>query len=144
MILTGETGVLGEKHYTASVVDEWMSMQHWWNDTDRGSRSTGRKTLYSLGGRWMNEWMNMEHWWNDTDRRKPKYWEKNLSQRHLVHDISHGLAWDRAWAFAVTDRRLTVWIKARPLLKKNFNPYYMKISSYRAVNTQSPLWGQTC
>jgi len=28
MILTGETGVLGEKHYTVSVVDEWMRMEH--------------------------------------------------------------------------------------------------------------------
>jgi hypothetical protein len=35
MILMGETEVLGEKHYTASVVDEWMSMEQWWNDTDR-------------------------------------------------------------------------------------------------------------
>jgi len=26
MILTGETEVLGEKHYTAWVVDGWMSM----------------------------------------------------------------------------------------------------------------------
>jgi len=37
MILTGETEVLGEKHFTASVVDELMSMEHWWNDTDRGN-----------------------------------------------------------------------------------------------------------
>ena len=37
MILTGETEVLGEKHYTAWVVDELMSMEHWWNDTDRGN-----------------------------------------------------------------------------------------------------------
>ena len=37
MILTGETEVLGEKLYTASVVDELMSMEHWWNDTDRGN-----------------------------------------------------------------------------------------------------------
>jgi hypothetical protein len=51
MILTGETGVLGEKHYTASVVDGWMSMEHFWNDTDRANWSTGRKTLYSVGGR---------------------------------------------------------------------------------------------
>ena len=36
MILTGETEVLGEKHYTAWVVDGWMSMEQWWNDTDRG------------------------------------------------------------------------------------------------------------
>ena len=32
MILTGETEVLGEKHYTAWVVDGWMSMEQWWND----------------------------------------------------------------------------------------------------------------
>ena len=32
----GKTEVLGEKHYTAWVVDEWMSMEQWWNDTDRG------------------------------------------------------------------------------------------------------------
>ena len=37
MVLTGETEVLGEKHYTAWVVDGWMSMEQWWNDTDRGN-----------------------------------------------------------------------------------------------------------
>ena len=37
MVLTGETEVLGEKHYTAWVVDVWMSMEQWWNDTDRGN-----------------------------------------------------------------------------------------------------------
>jgi hypothetical protein len=31
----GKTEVLGEKHYTALVVDEWMRMERWWNDTDR-------------------------------------------------------------------------------------------------------------
>jgi hypothetical protein len=41
MILTEETEVLGEKHYTASVADEWMGMEHWWNGTDRGNWSTG-------------------------------------------------------------------------------------------------------
>jgi hypothetical protein len=45
MLPTEETGVLGEKHYTASVVDEWMSMEEWWNETDRGNWSTGRKTV---------------------------------------------------------------------------------------------------
>jgi len=34
MILTGETEVQGEKLHTASVADEWISMEHWWNDTD--------------------------------------------------------------------------------------------------------------
>ena len=134
----GKTEVLWEKHYTAWVVDEWMSMEQWWNDTDRGKLKywekyikqrgwymsewvwsnggmilTGenwsfeRKTLYSVGGRWMNEygamvewywqgktellgekhttwfvdgWMIMEQRWNDTDRGKLKYWEKNIIQ----------------------------------------------------------------
>ena len=35
MILTGDTEVLGEKLYTAWVVDGWMCMEQWWNDTDR-------------------------------------------------------------------------------------------------------------
>jgi hypothetical protein len=33
--------------------------------------------------------MGMEHWWNDTDRRKPKYWERNLSHCHSVHQKCH-------------------------------------------------------
>jgi len=102
----GKTEVKGEKHHIASVVDEWMSMEHWWNDTDSGNWSTRRKTLYSVGGRWLNEYgalvewywqgktevfgvkhytisavddgMGMEHWRNNTDRGKLKYWEKNI------------------------------------------------------------------
>ena len=38
MILTGETEVLGEKHYTVWVVDGWMIMEQWWNDSDRGNK----------------------------------------------------------------------------------------------------------
>ena len=37
MVLTGETEVLGEKRYTMWMVDEWMNMEQWWNDTDRGN-----------------------------------------------------------------------------------------------------------
>ena len=37
MILTWETEVLGEKHYTGCVVDERMCMEQWLNDTDRGN-----------------------------------------------------------------------------------------------------------
>ena len=79
--------------------------------------SAGRKTLYSVGGRWMDgygatvewywqgktevlgekhytawvvdEWMGMGHWWNGTDRGNLKYWEKNLNQREFVHHNSH-------------------------------------------------------
>jgi len=139
MILTGENWSVGRKHYTAWVVDEWMSMEQRWNGTDRGKLkywekniiqhgwymnewvwsnggmivtgenwSAGRKTLYSMGGRWMDEYgamvewywqgktevlgekhtvwvvderMSMEQWWNDTDRGKLKYWKKNIIQR---------------------------------------------------------------
>ena len=45
MILTGETEVLREKHFTVWVVDGWISMEQWWNDTDMGISSIGRKTL---------------------------------------------------------------------------------------------------
>ena len=43
----GKTEVLGEKH-TAWVVDEWMSMEQWWNDTDRGKPNYSRKTCPSV------------------------------------------------------------------------------------------------
>jgi hypothetical protein len=78
MILAGETAVVGEKHYTAWVVDVWMSMELWWNDTDRRNWSTGRKILYRVGGRWMNEYGALVEWyWQE----KMKYWEKNIIQR---------------------------------------------------------------
>ena len=47
MVLTGETEVLGEKHYTAWVVDGWMSMEQWWNGTERGIPKTWMKTCHS-------------------------------------------------------------------------------------------------
>jgi len=78
MILTEETEVLGEKHYTAWVVDEWMSREHWWNGTDRGNWGTGRKTLYSVGGRWVNEYGALVEWyWQG----KLRCWEKNIIER---------------------------------------------------------------
>ena len=35
------------EEYLASVIDEWMSMEHWWYDTDGGKRSIQRKTCHS-------------------------------------------------------------------------------------------------
>ena len=61
--LQGKTEVLGEKNYTPWVVDEWMSMGQWWNDTDRGNWSAGRKKLYTVGGRWMDEYGAMVEWY---------------------------------------------------------------------------------
>jgi len=45
MTLAGEAEVLGEKHYTAWVVDEWMSMEQWWNDTERGKQLLEEKPV---------------------------------------------------------------------------------------------------
>ena len=59
-------------------------MEQWWNDTDRGNWSTGRKTLYSVGGRWMNGYGAMVEWyWQG----KLKYWEKNISCFHSTHQM---------------------------------------------------------
>ena len=49
MILTGETEVLGEKHYTVGVIDGWMSMEQWWNDTDRGKLKYWEKNIIQCG-----------------------------------------------------------------------------------------------
>ena len=49
MILTGETEVLGEKHYTVWVVVGWMSMEQWWNDTDRGKLKYWEKNIIQCG-----------------------------------------------------------------------------------------------
>jgi hypothetical protein len=49
MILTGENWSTARTLY--SVSGRWMNMEHWWNDTDKGNWSTGRETLYSVGGR---------------------------------------------------------------------------------------------
>jgi hypothetical protein len=97
MILTGENWSTGREtlysvggrcmnEYGALVVDGWMSMEHWWNDTDRGNWSTGGETLYSVGGRCMNEYGTMVEWyWQG----KLKGWKQNLSQCHFVNHKSH-------------------------------------------------------
>jgi len=53
MILTGETEVLGEKHYRVWVVDGWMSMEQWWNGTDRGKLKCWEKNIIQRGW-WMD------------------------------------------------------------------------------------------
>ena len=42
----------------------WMSMERWWNGTDRGKLNcTGRETLYRVGGRWMDGYGAMVEWY---------------------------------------------------------------------------------
>ena len=45
----GKTEVPGEKHYTAWVVDGWMGMEQWWNDTDRGKLKYWEKNIIQRG-----------------------------------------------------------------------------------------------
>jgi hypothetical protein len=45
MVVTGKTKVLGEKHYTAWVVDGWMSMEQWWNGSDWGKPKYRKENL---------------------------------------------------------------------------------------------------
>ena len=98
----------------AEITWHWSQMNGWvWSNGGMvltgENWSAGRKTLYSVSGRWMDAygamvewywqgkpevlgekhytvwvvdgWMSMEQWWNDTDRGKLKYWEKNIIQR---------------------------------------------------------------
>ena len=44
-----KTEVLGEKHYTAWVVDGWMSVEQWWNGTDRGKLKYWEKNIIQCG-----------------------------------------------------------------------------------------------
>ena len=39
---------------TASVLDNWMSVEHWWNGTGRGQWSIGGMVLTGESGAWWN------------------------------------------------------------------------------------------
>jgi len=41
----GKLKCTGRKHYTAWVVDGWMSMGQWWNGTDRGKLKNWEKNI---------------------------------------------------------------------------------------------------
>jgi len=54
--LEEKTEVLGEKHYRLRVVDGWMSVEQWWNDTERGKLKYWEKNIIQcVCGRWMDE-----------------------------------------------------------------------------------------
>jgi len=44
-----KTEVMEEKHYTAWVVDGWMSVEQWWNDTDRRKLKCWDKKIIQCG-----------------------------------------------------------------------------------------------
>jgi len=73
----GKTEVMGQKPYMVCVVDEWMRMEQWWNDIDRGNLKYWKKTLYSVDGRWMTEHGAMVEW----------YWQRKtevLGEKHYT------------------------------------------------------------
>ena len=51
----GKTEVLGEKHYTAWVVDGWMSVEQWWNGTDREKLKCWEKNP----SHWLHSWQTV-------------------------------------------------------------------------------------
>jgi len=51
--------------------------------------------------------MIMEHWWNDRDRENRRNRRENRPGANCQPHIIHGIAWDRAPAFAVRGRRLS-------------------------------------
>jgi len=38
-------------------------MEEWWNDTERGKLKCWEKTLYSVGGRWMDGYGALVEWY---------------------------------------------------------------------------------
>jgi hypothetical protein len=52
-----------------------LSVEHRWNNNDRGKPKSDTKIK-----------LGMEHRWNTNDRGKPKYSEKTLFQCHFVHE----------------------------------------------------------
>jgi len=49
MTLIEETEILGEKHFRAWVVVDWMSIGQWGNDTDIGKLKYWEKNVTELG-----------------------------------------------------------------------------------------------
>ena len=41
--------MLGDKHFTAWVADGWMSMEQWWNSTDRGKLNYWEENIIQCG-----------------------------------------------------------------------------------------------
>ena len=94
--------------HTAFVIDGWMGIWNWWNGTDRGNWSTGRETLYSVGGRWMNVYGALVEWyWQGKTEVLGK--KKSCYSGTLSTTNPHGLAWDGTLASAVKGYRLTDW-----------------------------------
>jgi hypothetical protein len=63
-----------------------MSMEHWWNGTDRGETRMG----YWWNGTDRRE-TRMGHWWTGTDRGKLTYGRKICPSANFAPQIPNGL-----------------------------------------------------
>jgi len=75
----GKSEVLGGKHYIAWVVDEWMSMEQWWNDTDRGK---------------LKYWEEKSVWVICVHEKSHVIWSSMESNQH---NEKVATAWEMAW-----------------------------------------------
>ena len=106
--------------------------------------STGRKTLYSVGGRWMDEygamvewywqgktevlgekhytvsvvdgWMSVEKWCPILTRKDGHNLRETSPSAASSPQISYRLSWNRTRACAVRGQRLADWAMERPTL----------------------------
>jgi hypothetical protein len=67
--------------------------------------STGRKTLYSVGGRWMNEYGAMVEWYWEGKTEVLR--EKPVPVQLFPPQILHGQDWHWNWVSMTIDRLLT-------------------------------------
>jgi len=108
----GKTEVLGGKLSTVWVVDEWMSMEQWLNDTDGGNLKNWEKKHYSV---WVvDEWMRMDYWRNVTDRGKLKFWEKSPPVPLRASQVTDALVW--SWTRSSAVRPLPANARPQPIL----------------------------
>ena len=108
----GKTEVLGENNYTAWVVDEWWVWSNGEMILTGQNWSTGEKTLYSVGGGWMDGYGAMVEWyWQD---KSAVLGEKDIIVSLCPPQNPHGLAWDRTHACTVIGLQWIASVMAWP------------------------------
>ena len=110
MILTEENWSTGRKTLY-SVGGRWMNEYGGMVLTGE-IWSTGRKTLYSVGGRWMNEYGGMVEWYQE-QTTKGLGVEPLLVSLFSTNSTLNGE--DQTWTSKLRGQQPTVWAMAQPL-----------------------------
>ena len=110
----GKPEVLGKKHYIVWVVGEWMGMEHWWKVLTGKNWSTGRETLYSVGGKWMNVYGALVEWY--WQGKSEVLWKKRFPGPPCTLQISQWTGLRSNPSLHCGGRRLTMCTVARPRL----------------------------